>query len=282
MLTEDGEQHSIKVRVRGNSRARVCSFPPLRLNFEKDETEGTVFSAQNKLKLVTHCRKSDEAEKNILQEYAAYKIFNLISDVSYRVRLLRMTYADSDDESGDNTLERYGFVIESGNELAARTGGEMLRLEGVPRRLIDEDQAAAVFVFQYLIGNTDWSFVADKDKDTCCHNGDLLERSSRFYYVPYDFDLAGLVDARYAYPDPSLRIRKVTQRLYRGLCLSPDKVGTALRKVTARHSEILQAVREVPGLSIEDIEANVAYLNQFFVKAEDEAELLESIAKRCL
>lgn len=282
ILTENGVQHPVKVRVRGNSRVKVCSFPPLRINFKKNQTEETIFSGQNKLKLVTHCGNSAESEKNILQEYAAYKIFNLISDVGYRVRLLHISYANEDGRSGDNALQRYGFVVESSRELAARTGAKALRIEGVPRRSVDEGQAAAVFVFQYLIGNTDWSFAADKEQDTCCHNGDLFNISSRFYYVPYDFDLAGLVDASYAYPDPALQIRKVTQRLYRGLCQAPGITRTALQNLIARQDDVLQVLRDIPGLSVADVEATVAYLRQFFDKAEDEDELLESFARRCL
>ena len=282
VLTEGDVQHPVKVRVRGNSRLKVCDFPPLRINFKKSKTGETVFSGQDKLKLVTHCKKSDEAEINILQEYAAYRIFNLISDVSYRVRLIRMTYTNSDDTSDDASFERSGFVVESARELADRAGGKRLGIEGVPRRSIDEDQAAAVFVFQYLIGNTDWAFVAEEEKDTCCHNGDLLDIAARFHYVPYDFDLAGLVDASYAYPDPSLRIRKVTQRLYRGLCLAPQTLVGALQKVKARQSDILQVMRDIPGLSDDDVEASITYLQHFFARAENEEALLETFALSCL
>lgn len=282
VLTANGMQHSVKVRVRGKSRLRVCQFPPLRINFATANTDGTVFSGQDKLKLVTHCKSSDAAEKNTLEEFAAYRIFNLISDLSYRVRLLRIAYTNTDEPGRGKLLQRYGFLIESERQLAARTGGKPVHVAGLPRRSLDENQAAAVFVFQYLIGNTDWSLVTGDDETACCHNGDLFKLGSRTHYVPYDFDLAGLVNARYAYPHPSLRIRKVTQRLYRGLCLSPEILRNALSTVNARRSEILELFRGIPGLSPEDIEAKVEYLEQFFVKAEDEEGLLRSFGRQCL
>ncbi|MCH7853315.1 MAG: hypothetical protein IIB76_03180 [Proteobacteria bacterium] len=282
VLTANDAQLSVNLRVRGKSRLRVCDFPPLRINFANADTQDTIFSGQGKLKLVTHCKKSDEAEKNTLEEFAAYKIFNLISDMSYRVRLLRVAYTDTDEPGKGKLLQRYGFLIESESQLAARTGGKPVRVDGLLRRSLDENQAAVVFVFQYLIGNTDWSLVTGDDEEICCHNGDLFKIGSSTHYVPYDFDLAGLVNARYAYPHPSLRIRKVTQRLYRGLCLSPELLRNALRTVSAQRDNILAVLWGTPGLLPEDIEAKVAYLTQFFIKAEDEEGLLRSFGRRCL
>lgn len=90
LLRANGVEHEIRVRVRGKSRLRVCDFPPLRLNFSGQETSGTVFAGQEELKLVTHCRNRATAQTDALQEYSAYRIFNLLSDVSYKVRLLRI------------------------------------------------------------------------------------------------------------------------------------------------------------------------------------------------
>lgn len=282
ILTANGQSHSIKVKVRGNSRVRACDFPPLRLNFTSADTADTVFAEQDKLKLVTHCGESERAEKNALEEYAAYRIFNLISELSYNVRLLRITYVDSNRSGEDELLERYGFLIESESELSSRTGSNQLQVIGVSRRLLDSDQAAAVFVFQYLIGNSDWSLVTGKDEHTCCHNGDLFDIQERIFYVPYDFDLAGLINARYAYPDPSLPIRKVTQRIYRGLCMPTDTIRGAIGTINRLKPQINDVLRESAGLSEKEVEANIDYLNQFFDKAENEEKLIRLIDRQCL
>ena len=284
VLSANGVEHKVKVRVRGKSRTRtrVCDFPPLRINFIQEETKQTVFAGQDKLKLVTHCRKSDVAQIDALEEFAAYRIFNLISNISYKVRLLRVTYRDIDGQQEGNLLERYGFLIESGRGLADRTGGQPANVTGVTLHSLDDEQAAAMYVFQYLIGNTDWSLVMTEGDDTCCHNGDIFDIRSSLYYVPYDFDLAGLVNARYAYPDPSLRIRRVTQRLYRGFCTSRETLATALGAIKARRSIILGVLTNIPGLSDKDIESSANYLKRFFDIAKDEEKLLGSFERQCL
>jgi len=282
VLSANGVEYHVQVRVRGKSRLRVCEFPPLRFNFLTRDTEQTVFAGQDKLKLVTHCRKRTVAQADALQEYAAYRIFNLISDVGYRVRLLHITYRDTDERRKDEVLVRYGFLIESQTELAERFSGDPAKVTGVSLRSLDEDQAAAVYIFQYLIGNTDWSLAKADDDDVCCHNGDILDIEAKRFYVPYDFDLAGLVNAKYAYPDPALPIRKVTQRMYRGYCAPRDTLQSALGLIKTRQADILGVLSEIPGLPEDERAKSIGYLNQFFTRAEDEEKMLQSFAKRCL
>jgi hypothetical protein len=88
------------------------------------------------------------------------------------------------------------------------------------------------------------------------------------YYLPYDFDLAGLVNSRYAYPDPSLPIRKVTQRMYRGFC-------------TSHEEEILGVLTDIPGLPENDRKRSIDYLDQFFTRAGDKEKMLKSFERRC-
>ena len=99
-------------------------FPPLRLNFKRDNTEGTLFEGQNKLKLVAHCQDAEEQYKEyVVREYLVYKAYQLLTDKSFRVRLLKMTYVDKANE--DKKMEKYGFLIESDEMLAARLEGKM-------------------------------------------------------------------------------------------------------------------------------------------------------------
>ena len=216
VLRAGGVEHDVTVRKRGKSRTRVCDFPPLRIEFAGDDSAPSPFTRQRRLKLVTHCDKRERSETYLLKEYAAYRIFNVLSDIGYRVRLVRVSYTDTSKSAEAAVLQRYGFLIESASELADRTGGRPVDAVGVTLGSFDQLHTAKVFVFQYLIGNTDWSLVTADLDDTCCHNGDIFEIGDRRYYVPFDFDLSGLVNARYAKPDPSLGISRVTQRRYRG------------------------------------------------------------------
>ena len=280
-LVVDGAEQDVWVRVRGKSRSRrsICKFPPLRFRFEQGSG---LFAGHEKLKLVTHCRNSERGDADVMEEYAAYRIFNLLSPVSLRVRPLRITYTDTAGDPGENVQQHYGFLIESVRELAERSGGEERELEGVALAWLDPDQAALVYVFQYLIGNTDWSFVAGDGSRYCCHNGRLLGIGDEIHYVPYDFDLAGLVSTRYAKPDPSLHLRSVRQRRYRGFCTDSGTLLRAIRQVVEREAEIDRIIRELPGLDEKQKQKDLAYVGEFFEQASAGNELLERFENRCL
>ena len=280
-LQADGVTHKIKVRLRGHSRLEMCAFPPLRLNFRENQSKQTLFDSQDKLKLVTHCRNYDRGEQDLLEEFVAYRIFNVISDKSYRVRLLRINYEDTEEKLDEKASPRYGFLIEPDSLLAKRIGATRVDLQGVPKQRYDREHAALVFVFQYLIANTDWGYVKAIDEDACCHNGDLLEIDGQILFVPYDFDRAGLINARYASPDPSLQIIRVTQRLYRGLCMDQDYLRAALQRINSLKSEILLVAQNVPGISEKNKEGATKFLNDFFKQAESEEELLGSFERHC-
>ena len=281
-LQVDGATVPVRIRVRGHSRVRVCEFPPLRLNFSVSETDATVFSGQDKLKLVTHCRHYDQGEQDLLEEFLAYRIFNLLTDSGFRVRLLRIQYEDRAGGLPADASPRYGFLIEPARELAARLGAELVELEGFPRYQHDRRHAALVYVFQYLIANTDWSLVKADYAEACCHNIRLLEADSQLRMIPYDFDVSGLVNARYAFPDPKLRIGRVTRRRYLGVCTEPEYVLDAIRHVRGMKAEILALPATVPGLKAKNAKKAAKFLDGFFERAENEQKLLKNFESSCL
>ncbi|MBT8069641.1 MAG: hypothetical protein KJO80_04350 [Gammaproteobacteria bacterium] len=279
-LQVDGTQLALKVRTRGNSRMRVCTFPPLRFNFRKMENVGTVFEGQDKLKLVTQCRKGKRSQQDVLEEYAAYRIFTLLTDVGFRVRLLHVSYVDTDG-SRDNPDGQYGFLIEPEKQLVQRLQGERSEVAAVTLKSLDPEQAALVYIFQYLVGNTDWSLVKAESDDSCCHNIVLVAIDSKRNLVPFDFDLAGIVNAKYAHPDPSLSIRSVQQRLYRGFCTDRDVLRGALDKVVSRQEDILGVIWGLPFLTDKDKAKRVKYLGRFFDEASDADAMIKSFEKTC-
>lgn len=282
VLRENGVEHEVMVSLRGKSRLRVCQFPPLRLRFDTSQALSGVFAGQEKLRLVTHCRNKDKGDQNAMEEYAAYRIFSQLSEFAYRVRALRMTYTDTDGKLSEKAHVRYAFAIEPMQQLAHRSGGEPLKVKAVSVPRLNLQQAGLVFVYQYLIGNTDWSLVMADGDDACCHNGDLLEIDRIIYYIPYDFDLAGIVNASYAKPDPTLRMKNVRQRRYRGYCIDREPVGEALRYVKSKEQEILQEAAATPGLTATEKKGMSEYLGQFFKKAQHEDKLLKLYEKRCV
>lgn len=282
VLQADGRDYQIKVRARGNSRLDLCQFPLLRLNFRSDETFGSVFDGQDKLKVVNHCRSYDAAQVDTLQEYAAYRIFEVISDFSYKTRLLRVTYSDSEGRLNGGDYFRYAFLIESEDELERRINGELQHLEGVLPSSLNQQQAALVYIFHYLIGNTDWSLVTAEGATSCCHNGHLYAVAGEIVLVPNDFDLSGLVNTRYAKPHPTLRISRVTQRRYRGYCISTEYLSNALTSIRAKQEQILAVFDEIPGLSAKEIKRNKKYLKGFFDRAQNQQKMLKRFEARCI
>ncbi|MGI9235234.1 MAG: hypothetical protein ACR2RD_16495 [Woeseiaceae bacterium] len=278
----EGEETEVSVRMRGKSRVVHCRFPPLRLNFAAEDVVDSVFDGQDKLKLVTHCKNSQEYESNVLEEYAAYQILNVLTDLSFRTRLLRIRYVDTD-EPQQEPITRFGFVVESDEELAARVGGEAFLVRNVTRSMLDERHAALIFVFHYLIGNTDWSLVRYIDDEHCCHNGKLLSIGETNYYIPYDFDMSGLVNARYARPQPDLRLRSVRVRRYRGYCTDSVTLEEALEAVVSHRNEILAVIADLPGLREKDRSKQIRYIEGFIETADSQAaKLLKEFERRCL
>jgi hypothetical protein len=269
------------VKLRGNSRIRACRFRPLRLDFSAADTRDSIFEGQGQLKLVTHCRDSDAYEQNVLEEYAAYRIFAMLSDVALRTRLLKIRYIDTEKATPEPVV-RYGFLIEPEAELASRTGGEILHVSHVNRLSLNTRQAAVSFAFQYLIGNTDWGLVAAIGDENCCHNGIMLDIGGSHYYVPYDFDQAGLVNARYAKPAAEVRTRSVRTRRYRGYCIKgmDEKVGIAA--IETRREDILELVAGLPATDARLLKSPTDYLEEYFDASRDPDALAEDFRSRCL
>ncbi len=277
-------QLDLKLRTRGRYRRKseTCPFPPVRLNFRKEQVEGSVFDGVDKLKLVTHCRNSSDAyEQNVLKEYLAYRIFNLLTDYSLRVRLLRIEYVDS--ENNDKSETRFAFLIEDDDLFADRVGAPPVKLPYTAYERLDSAQATLVAVFQYLIGNTDFSMIAGAKDDNCCHNIALFTvGEDRYLPVPYDFDFAGLVNARYAEPNPALSIKRVTSRLYRGQCSFNSHVDDTVAQVLAQRASVHDTLARVPGMDERTRKNATRYLEGFFDEMAESRNVENQMVKRCL
>jgi len=226
----DGIEAEIEMSMttRGRSRLEYCYFPPLKINIKKKQAKGTLFSGQNKIKIVTHCRNGDKHARYLRQEFGIYKAYNVLTDFSFRVRWISVTYRDSSGEEED--LVRDAFFLESNREVGERHNRERVMQNIIPSENLDPLESSRYALFQYLIANTDWSMLKGPGEEGCCHNGKILtEEGSAEHWVvlPYDFDQAGLINTSYAIPAEGLRIRSVRQRLYRGRCRhNPQLAGT--------------------------------------------------------
>ena len=279
----DGKQLELdlEIRARGHFRHQNCDYPPVLLNFRRKQTERTLFEHQNKLKLVVQCDRSDRYEQAVLREYLAYRILNTLTDKSFRVRLLRVTYVNT--EKTRENEPRYAFLIEHKNRLAERFDLKDLEIERTSVSALDGAQLNLTSIFALLIGNTDFSPIAGAPGDECCHNYVLFgEDDVPQWAVPYDFDQSGFVDAPYAGPNPNFRIRNVRQRLYRGRCANNEHLETSLQAFRDNKNAIYALVEEQPGLKPYVRKDLTRYIDDFFKLINDARDVERDIKDECI
>jgi hypothetical protein len=267
-LANTGTTYPIALTPRGITRLQsdVCAFPPLRVEFTSPPPAGSLFHHQKRLKLVTHCRRSADFQQKVLLEYAAYRMFNMLTPVSFRARLANIDYVD---DNGRPYASRVGFFIEDIDDVARRNGlWKPQTADRVAMSQLEPVSAARFAMFNYVIGNLDWSMRAGPEGEGCCHNGRLLGASrtaaSALAPVPYDFDFSGLVDAPYAVPPDGIGVRSVRQRLYRGYCAHNAHAQSAAAEISARQAELVGALAAVPGLTEDTRRRAAAYLDGAF------------------
>lgn len=272
--SETGESE-VRFRPRGNFRKQrsTCrDMPPLRLNFDTSEMAGTVFEGQNRLKLVTHCREGDQYEQNVFEEYLAYRIYNAVTEQSFRVRLVEVTYVDP--EEGASSTHP-GFLIEDEERMAERLGGVIEEFDQLHPFRYAPGTETRVSVFQYLIGNTDFSLVES-------HNVVVVRtEEGALLPIPYDFDWSGLVAARYARPNETLGIRNVRQRLYRGFCHQDLNAATAVAPFSDLPSKLPAIYQEIAQWEEDSRERAQEYLDDFMELLDDPDKVERDIVRRC-
>ncbi|WP_242920525.1 hypothetical protein [Pontibacter liquoris] len=264
-------QVNLKVMARGNRRRNpaVCRFPPLMLNFSRKSTPHTVFEKVNKLKLVTHCIGEDL----IIREYLVYKLYNIVDERSFRVRLCQIAYTDMKGRRNPET--RYGFLIEDDKEMAKRNQGKLIPKARVVRMdRTDAYTMAKLALFQYMIGNTDWSVPFR-------HNIKLISPDTIVapFPVPYDFDYAGIVGAPYALPPPELGIKSARQRLYRGYSFSDKTYREVINFFNIHRADIYKVYTGCDLLDKKYRKQTVAYLDDFYKTINNPKAFRNSIVK---
>lgn len=275
--TADGQDGVLPVRVqtRGNFRndPKNCDFPPLRLNFKKEDVPGTLFHNQDKLKLVTHCQRKAANQENVYKEYLAYRIYHRITPVSFRVRLASLTYREAASDEGDTYP---AFIIEDDERMAARNGAVLYDGPAVHQLVMDPHLVTTMAVFQYLIGNLDWSVWGR-------HNMEILVLSDRKTTapVPYDFDFSGLVNAAYAEPPSQVDVPSVRERQYRGYCGNNDRLAAVLATFRAQEAAIKDLAATVGPLSQSEARRVRRFVDAFFDVIRSERRVEQAFMRMC-
>ena len=277
---------SLKLRTRGNYRRSKehCDFAPIRLNFVKSEVKGTLFDGQDKLKLVTHCKTWEPGYGELVyREYLAYRIYQALTDVSYRVRLLDITYFDTQTQK---ELNRFGFVIEDDGDVEKRNTLERVKVKFLEHQYYDPHSANLVNLFEYMIGNTEYSLVNPEPGKNCCHNTDVLSATGGPPYLslPFDFDFSGLVNAPYAAPNPKYPIKDVRRRYYRGQCSNNDVLPQTIELFQEKRVEIFEAIEALAPASPDAARAArsvMSYVEGFYKVIDKPDNVRKRLMDRC-
>jgi len=280
LVLDDGTVLPVVVSPRGKSRREHCDVPPLWLDFKKKDLKDTVFAKQNKLKLVTHCTRKFASREYLASEMLVYRLFNLFTEKSFRARALVIEYVD-----GDRSESRHGFVIEHKKRLAKRLDLDPFDPPNLSIEQPEPGQATLIALFNFMIGNTDFSVIHGVG-GICCHNAEpflLAPGAGRHEVlpVPYDFDASGLVNPPYAKPAPNVGIKRVSQRRFRGYCEHNDQIDAVASQFDANKDAVFALVNtfdDVPGLRRERL---VKYLTAFYEVLDSPKQRQSKLIRRC-
>ena len=183
----DSISKEIRIKSRGIFRNEYCQFPPLSLYFSKSDSAKTDLDKIAKIKVVTHCYYGNE--NYLFKEYLVYKLFNILTDYSFRVRLARIDYISTTGKS--KTISTFCFLIEPFNMLAERTKTIPVNSATLTQKNIIPEIMDRVTLFNYMIGNTDWTVTYQHNIKVLINS--LSDKPNLGIAVPYDFDYSGLV-----------------------------------------------------------------------------------------
>lgn len=266
----------VRLRTRGVWRLKHCAFPPLRFDFRDRAARGTVFQGVGRPKLVNFCRDDDVHDQYILQEYQLYRLYSLLTPISFRTRLVRMAYVDSG--NGRTAATRYAIIAEDPDELAKRLGGRIVKTKGSRPTDLDAEPLALAFLFQYLIGNSDFSFNG-------LHNTQLVGTADgRILPVAYDFDYSGVVNAAYAIPNAALRITNIRERKFRGPCELAEEYPKLLPLFHQKRDAIYGLWRDEIGRLVhpDRTRRTLEYFDDFYRMIETPESAHRAFLKHCV
>ncbi|MES2646065.1 MAG: hypothetical protein V4717_04260 [Bacteroidota bacterium] len=276
LVHQEGDQtksSDINIKTRGHFRKlkENCNYPPLLINFNDSSFKGSQLFGQNdKLKLVMPCK----SENYVIREWLAYKLYNIITPVSLQAKLVKLKMTEA--KKGKEYPPLFGILIENEKDAAARVKLNVIKRELTPGQFLQENYLTMAF-FQYLIGNTDWSVEYRQNVIVLVGEGD-----TRAIAMAYDFDHSGLVNAPYAQPAEALEMKSVSERRYRGYCITD--VAT-YEPIIAHYNSVKPKVYELLNncqlLDDKEKVSIIKYIDEFYATINDPARFKKDFLYPC-
>ncbi|MEO6070490.1 MAG: hypothetical protein ABIN57_04565 [Chitinophagaceae bacterium] len=262
-------KEEIQVFARGEFRRENCAMPGIMMNFKTPTSPK--LSSLKKMKLVCGCGASVYQQQLLLTEYLIYRMYNMLTDLSFKTKLAKVVYKDERNKMKEYT--QYAFFIEDVDDMAARNECKEDSKTMYLTEQTNRDVMTMVGMFQFMIGNTDWSVPN-------FHNVKLIkpikDSFAMPYVVPYDFDFAGLVNAPYALPNEALGIEKVTDRLYRGFARTSEELDKMAAVFNEKKQAFTDLLRNFDLIDKGDREVMVKYMNDFYTIINNKRKLQDA------
>lgn len=272
MTSDAGGSVDVEIRLRGKWRLENCDAAPFSLSLSGD---GML------VHLTPQCKRREKYRQYLVQEYLVYRLYEALTETSLRARLATVEYTDT--ETRKKGWNGQAILVEDIDAAADRLGRRWVDRESIRSAELDPDATALFALFQYMIGNTDWSLLRGEPGERCCHNSALLESEEpvgRLVPMPFDFDASGLVNTGDVEPSEFVPISSVRQRFYRGLCAHNREVEEAVGVMNRARPE-LEAILEGVDLAPGARRSTRRYLEEFFEVVNDPVKLEKRILARC-
>jgi hypothetical protein len=258
--------------ARGNFRLNPvnCNFPPLSLNFKKNEVKNTLFDNQDKLKLVTPCQD----DKDVIDEYMIYKMYNEVTDRSFKVRLVKILYFDTGKVK--KLFEKYSFFIEHEDQVGERNNSVEINKVLTPYDL-DNETFRRMAMFQYMIGNKDW-YITSRKNIVLMQPSDTSQAP---YAIPYDFDFAAFVNADYTKPKDVPDEDLATRRVYKGICYTTAEYNEVFAIFKSLRPHFEETINDMPYIPNWAKKYDLSCLASFYKIIEDRTLIKMEFMDKC-
>ncbi len=261
--TGEKQTWKTKINMRGRFRRTRCTeMPPLKLNFKKGALKDAGLAKFDDFKLVTQCiQDASSAKEYLIKEYLAYKMFNHLTDYSFRVQMLKINFVD---KTTGEKRKQWGFLIEDTAQMRARVGAEKHdQIFKIEKDQIDSKSLKITSLFEYMIGNLDW------DVKQRFHNMKPISKDGKVIPVPYDFDFSGLVAASYATVNPNFAVKSMQDRLYLGYAEDLEDSEEIIQLFKDKKEAMIDEIKDCKKLRREVRLEMIRYINSFYKGIED-------------
>lgn len=268
--------HSVQVMARGTFRRDNCTLPPIWLNIGHAGIKADSLQDVIRMKMGVRCKNAAQYEPYVLKEYLVYKIYNILTPLSYRVRLVRLTIIDTG--KGNEVTEDWAFLQEPDELMTLRLDGKMIESDELSMSRMNPEVINSLSMFQYMIGNGNYSV-------TGRHNLNILTLNSGnptgFLPVPYDFDFSGLVNTHYAMPGEALGTTSVQERYYMGLCRPKQVHEETIQELAQFEGEIIKYIKDFEYLDDKEKVDMIEYLDSYYNDSRKSGFIDRKIAPTC-